>query len=411
MLRQIIATLACLLTLAAHADPVDEALLGRVGSGTMTESLAALEDIVAANPDDDRARLALGMLKIIKTGETTSQWLYRYGAGNPTRQASVFVFPMVASIPGNPVPQKLTLEEIDRFMIQWMEELDEAHAILAEIKDPAVKLEVDLAKLRFDLNGNGIASDNERAGIALNVLFTGGRPAGGEIPSFVVAADRADVDWMIAYTHVFRAMGEMFLAHDFSNIFNRAGHIIFPNTDTPYEFLQQRTLFDPTMSGLDVTDMIAFFHSLRFEVDEPERMENARQHFLKAIEHSRAMWVYALMETDNDREWLPNPNQDAALRGMKMTDERIRLWRDLLDETEDALTGEKLVRFWRGDGSQGIDLKRVFQEPETLDVLLWIQGTAAAPYLEEGEYTRDFLWRDFEDAFGENPFRYIFYIN
>ena len=94
-----------------------------------------------------------------------------------------------------------------------------------------------------------------------------------------------------------------------------------------------------------------------------------------------------------------------------MTDERIALWRDLLDETEDALKGEKLVRFWRGDGSQGIDLKRVFQEPETLDVLLWIQGTAAAPYLEEGEYTRDFLWRDFEDAFGDNPFSYIFYIN
>lgn len=411
MLRTIIASIAGLLALGAQADPVEDALLGKVGSGTMTESLTALESIVAATPEDDRARLALGMLSIIQTGETTSQWLYRYGAGNPTRQASVFVFPMMASIPGNPEPEQLTLDEIDRFMLQWMKDLDEAQAILAEIDDPDVKLEVDLAKLRFDLNGNGIASDNEQAGVALNVLFTGGRPAEGAVPSFIVAVDRTDVEWLIAYTHVFRAMGEMYLAHDFSDIFNRAGHVIFPNTETPYEFLRQRTILDPTMSGLDVTDLIALFHSLRFQVDEPERMENARQHFLRAIKHSRAMWVLALQETDNEREWLPNPDQDAAMRGMSMTDERIILWRDLLDETEAALKGEKLVRFWRGDGSQGIDLLRVFQEPETFDLLLWIQGTAAAPYLEEGEYTRDFLWNDFEEAFGENPFRYIFYIN
>ncbi len=38
----------------------------------------------------------------------------------------------------------------------------------------------------------------------------------------------------------------------------------------------------------------------------------------------------------------------------------------------------------------GHQLKRVFEEPQTFDLILWIRGSAAADYLEEGELTRDF---------------------
>lgn len=411
MSRVLAPCLACLLALTASADPVEDALLGKVGGGTLTDSLAALTQLVEASPGDDRARLALGLLTIVKTGEDTAQWMYTHGAGMPTRNAGGFVFPMLAAIPGNPEPARTTSEDLDAFFGAWMEDLREADQILAKITDGNVKLEVDLARLRLDLNGNGIASDNEMAGVAFSILFRGGRPRAEDVPSFVVGADRADVEWLRAYCHVFLALGEMHLAHDQRELFERAGHVIFPNTETPHDYLRGRSVFDPTMTGLDVSDLIAFVHLIRFPVDEPERMAKAREHWLRAIGHSRIMWTHALVETDNDREWLPNPNQDAAMGGMRMTEARVKLWHDLLADTEAALNGKKLVRFWRGDGVRGINLKRVFEEPREFDLILWIQGSAARGYLEEGELTRDFLWRDFEDAFGDQPFRYIFYVN
>lgn len=411
MLRAFTAFALVTFSLSAAADPVDDALQGKVGSGTMTESVEALTDMLAENPDDDRVRLALGMLKIIRTGETTAQWLYRHGAGNPTKNVGMFVFPALGAVPANQNPEQVSYEDIDLFFDGWMAELAEAEAILTQIKDGDVLLDVDLAKLRFDLNGDGVASDSETAGAALSFIFTGGRNRGEEVPSFVIGADRSDAEWLIAYCHVFMGFGELHLAHNHRELFERAGHLIFPNIDTPHNYIKGRNVFDPMGAGVDVTDVIAAVHLLRFPVDEPERMEAARQHFLSAIGHSRIMWVHAMQETDNHREWLPNPDQDSALGGMEMTAERIRLWHDLLSDSEAALTGKKLVRFWRGDGSKGINLRRVFAEPQTFDLLLWIQGTAAADYLEEGELTRDFLWQEFEDAFGDEPFRYIFYVN
>ena len=411
-MKRLLALLCCSLwALGARGDLVDDALRGDVGNGTLTDSVAALTQHLDANPKDDRARLALGLLRIVKTGEDSAQWMYKYGAGMPMRNAGGFVFPMLAGIPGNPDPARLTYEDVDAFFENWMQDLRDADEILGKITDGNVKLEVDLARLRLDLNGNDIASDNEMTGVAFAILFNGGRPRGESVPSFVVAADRADVEWLRAYCHVFLAVGEMHLAHDQRELFERAGHVLFPNIETPHAYLRGRSVFDPTMTGLDFTDLIAMVHLMHFPVDEPERMNKAREHWLRAIQRSRVMWTHAMVETDNDREWLPNPNQDAAMGGMQITAERVKLWHDLLSDTEAALTGKKLVRFWRGDGTKGINLRRVFEEPQTFDLILWIQGSAAAGYLEEGELTRDFLWRDFEDAFGDRPFRYIFYVN
>lgn len=411
MPRKIASLLLSVVALAAGAEPVEDALTGKAGNGTLTDSIASLTEHLTANEGDDRARLALGLLTIVKTGEDAAQWMYRYGAGMPTRNAGGMVFPMLAAIPGNPEPELLTYEEIDAFYARWMGDLAKADEILSQIDDENVKLTVDLARLRLDLNGNGIASNNEMTGVAFSILFNGGVPGEDQIPSFVVSADRADAEWLRAYCHVFMALGEAHLAHDQRELFERVGHVVFPNIETPHVYLRGRSVFDPTMTGLDVSDIIALFHLLRFPVDEPARMGRSREHFLEAIQRSRAMWEHALAETDDDREWLPNPNQSAAMSQVRIDEARIKLWHDLLDDTEAALNGQKLTRFWRGDGTKGINLRRVFEEPKEFDLILWIQGSAAQDYLEEGELTRDFLWRDFERAFGDQPFRYIFYVN
>ena len=74
-------------------------------------------------------------------------------------------------------------------------------------------------------------------------------------------------------------------------------------------------------------------------------------------------------------------------------------WHDFLNEAEALLLGEKLVPFWRGDGAKGVNLKRAFDEPRTFDLVLWIQGTAAQPYLEDGQLTTKETWVRLQGVF------------
>ena len=97
-------------------------------------------------------------------------------------------------------------------------------------------------------------------------------------------------------------------------------------------------------------------------------------------------------ETDDDAEWLPNSKQAGVIPGVRVTQAMIDGWHEFLDELEAILQGEKLVPYWRVHDGRGINLKRVFTEPKTLDLVLWVQGTAAAPYLEEGELTQAETW-------------------
>ena len=112
-------------------------------------------------------------------------------------------------------------------------------------------------------------------------------------------------------------------------------------------------------------------------------------------------------KTDNEREWIPNPQQTGVLE-IKVTQEMVDTWLTVLDETGLVLQGKKLIPFWRGKpGTQGVNLRRVFTEPREIDPFLWFQGTAAAPYLEKGEMT-DFanpeMWTRINRTFGRKQF-------
>jgi hypothetical protein len=71
-----------------------------------------------------------------------------------------------------------------------------------------------------------------------------------------------------------------------------------------------------------------------------------------------------------------------------------------MDESEKLLKGELLIPYWRGDQAQGINLRKVFLEPRTFDLVLWVQGTAGAPYLQKGELTKGDTWRRLRGEFG-----------
>jgi hypothetical protein len=75
-------------------------------------------------------------------------------------------------------------------------------------------------------------------------------------------------------------------------------------------------------------------------------------------------------------------------------------WLEFVEEAEALLAGKRLVPFWRGKEKRGINLRRVFTEPRSLDLVLWIQGTAAAPYLEKGPLTKPAVWQRLQRVFG-----------
>ncbi len=144
---------------------------------------------------------------------------------------------------------------------------------------------------------------------------------------------------------------------------------------------------------------------------EPARMAKALQHFQAVTVLSRQSWKLILAETDRDREWLPNPNQTAVIPNVRVTQPMVESWLAFLDEADDLLAGKKLVPFWRSGEARGVNLNQVFTQPRRTDVVLWIQGTAAAPYLELSKVTQPQLWQRLRETFGGQLFGFAAWFN
>jgi len=418
MRRIATAALSVTIAAAAAAQPVDEVLrrsfAAEIGDGTLLATERALEGVLADSPQSDEALAAIGVVRFLRSGERILQRMYRHGAFNLPVQAS-----MIAGVGGgggqtiayNSDPQPITYEEFRSAFEEWIEDVARADAALAQVRDQELKVRIPVGLARLDLNADGRADEREQLWRLFTAVQQRFNPTQESAEAFEIAFDRGDVAWLRGYCHLCMAAGEIVLAHDTRDLFERAGHLFFARNETPYEFLKgSRKVFDA--SGLDGADIVAFLHLLSFDVVEPERLGQARVHLLTTIDLAKDMWRWYDAETDDDREWIPSPAQrDAAIPGAEITPEMREAWLRALDEGRALLLGEKLLRFWRGEGERGVNIRRVLQEPRRVDLVLWVQGSAAAPYLEEGEFTSDGLWADLDEAFDHGVFRYMWWMN
>ncbi|MCB1281739.1 MAG: hypothetical protein KDB18_09475, partial [Salinibacterium sp.] len=337
-----------------------------------------------------------------------------HGAFNLPVQASMMVGAGGdrANLAFNAEPAPITYEQFRQSIEDWMEEVKQAERELSRVGDEPVKVRVPIGLARIDLNMDGQASEREQAWRLFTAVQRRFRPTQESAEGFEIAFDRGDVAWLRGYCNVCLAVGEFLLAHDTSDLFERAGHLFFAKNETPFGFLKgDRKSFD-FGTGIDASDAVAFIHLLDFDVVEPDRMAASREHLLSAIGLADEMWRWYDAETDDDQEWIPNPKQrECAIPGGMITPAMRDAWLRTLGETREMLNGERLLRFWRGDGDRGVNVRRVFMEPRRFDVVLWVQGSAAGPYLEEGEFTSDGLWADLEDAFDRGVFRYMWWMN
>jgi hypothetical protein len=281
-------------------------------------------------------------------------------------------------------------------------DLDAAEAALASIQGADWKVVVRVEQLQLN-----IADDNEEA-VMLPIVdllnIAGFAPRGGtrEPPAeIVVAFDKADSIWLRGYCRLVQSLAEVVLTFDAKELFDHSAHLAFAKPVGKFPFLQGANSkeFDTNW----IIDGIAFIHMLRVPVKEPERLKSAHGHLLQMLSLSGKMWDEILAETDNDREWIPSPKQKGAIPNIVVNEAMVGTWREFLSEAQALLEGKKLAPFWRdtadAQGVRGINVKRVFHEPQMFDLVLWFQGTAAVPYLEKGPTTSPAVWTRFSEIF------------
>lgn len=392
---------------------IRDAFSGAIGDGTLTTSERAMDAHLASNPTDDNARFALGMLRFLRSGERMLADIYVHGGFNSVVGASMMMdFGRGPNFAFNLDPLPINNDQWRAKVQRWIDDVRVAEQTLARITDGDVKIRVPIGLTPLDFNADGVTGDGERLWeyfIFVQRRFT---PRPADAQAFEIAFDRGDVEWLRGYCNLCMAAGEFILAHDTRDIFERVGHLIFPKNQTPFEFLKgPRAVFEPAQD-FDVADMIAFVHLIRLPVVDQPRLERVRLHLLQTITLGKSMWAFYDAETDDDREWIPNPAQsNVVMPNARINAQQREVWLQTLDEGEALFEGRRLLRFWRGDGTQGVNLKRALTEQSEFDLVLWVQGTAAAPFLEVGPFTTAGTWERLEQAFNGTVFRYAWWMN
>lgn len=370
--------------------------------GELQKARELVSKALTTKADNSEFVFQLALIQVLQGLERYSAKLYHLGL-KPSPMGNELPF-LRLPVPPNPNPGEASNEEMRQALEQLKSDLLIARGTLSTIPDDwKGKVSFRVGAIHLDLDGNGVISEDEQLWRVLDQL----NPALGleekKATNFELSLDAGDVRWLEGYCNLLSGLIEVVLAHDTQALFDRTGHLFFSRTRTPFPYLAssgQHSVF----SVQTISDVVAFVHLLNLPVLTPEKLEAALGHFEETIRLSRRSWNCILEETDNDLEWLPNPTQISAAAGWTVNQDMIIEWFKFLDESEAALSGTKLIPFWREvEPGVGLNLRRVFTEPTTFDLVLWVQGSAASPYLEPGETVsremREQLRRTFDGRF------------
>lgn len=431
-------------------------------AGRTAEAADALQEHLQDVNDDDQARFALGAVQFIQAVEHLAQASYKHGLRESHEIFMLPFFRLPAAF--NPKPKPLTYDQLRKILKRFVTDLALAEHTLSGVSAPEVKLPLNIGLIRLDMNADGEITEDETLWRIFQRIAPVRRVTAENSEKFVIGFDRGDVPWLRAYSHLLMSLAEFLLAHDWQVAFEHTFHALFPRAGLPYSVLNEpsatpRDKFPELFAHLDkadadleacvlkrqedpdwfcgneyhefkeanrevlsrigresqwkqyaeIADFVAFVHLNHWPVIEPKRMAAALAHLESMITLSRESWRVILAEQDDENEWIPNPSQTSLIPGMRVTQERVDGWLLFLDEFEALLQGRKLLPHWRL--VKGINLRRVFLEPSTFDLILWIQGSAAVPYLEEGEQTTRETWRQITDLFRGDFFSYAIWFN
>ncbi|TIS62172.1 MAG: hypothetical protein E5W93_05285 [Mesorhizobium sp.] len=355
---------------------------------TVSERNSSLSTLEASALGDPASAYAAGAGEFFTALEILASGLHRHGFESPQS----FMLPLMRlPVPDNPNPEPLTYEQFRAILVAFRDRLEKSAATVGSVPAGAdIGMAVDLTHAGIDLNEDGNIAPDESIAAIMASLSRGSVDTGDAAPQLTFRFDRADGYWLQGYAEFLMAQADFWLAHDFRTMFDGSFHMLFPRAKLPL----QDALVPPDggMSGSifasewRFADFISLVHLVNWPVVEPERRQAARRHLLEMIRLSREDWKAIRAETDNDREWLPGPQQKGVnpLTGLEVGEEQVQAWLAALTMAEDLLEGRVLLPHFRING-KGINMKRFFDEPKPFDLVLSITGPAIAPYLESGK--------------------------
>jgi hypothetical protein len=271
-------------------------------------------------------------------------------------------------------------------------------------KDAALVLDLD--DLWLDVNADGIRSRDED----LTTLIALPLPEDDHVIRF----DAADVHWLRAYTHLIDATATLVLAFDPEPALSARIELqatLDQQFAQPPGQMARAPNFDRIAEEMGpIVDRVAVvLQTLRHQPD-PALTREARDHLREMMTANQAFWKAVAAEKDNDREWIPNDTQQAAL-GFELPQGTGDQWMNLLNDMDQALQGKMLIPFWRFAPGYGVDLSMWLENPEPVEISDWVQGTAALPYLRPGLTVGDENLRGFMQMFGGDAVLYMMLLN
>lgn len=380
-------------------------------AGKLADGEAALKSAMEKSPDSDQLQMEMAFLKFFQSIEHMGQTLYSFGPADSFVMGQIPFLRL--PVPSNPDPKPVSLDDVRDMIQAFIDDLDEVEKTLSKVGSDSVKLPIRIMQVKLDFDGNGKISDKENLGPVLMQYLGGRQPNNGQLKEMMAKSinfDRADVDWLKGYCCLLRSMGEVFLAYDETEFWDVVGHRLFEKGQIKHKFLLEEERKNDFY--FEIADLIAAIHNIRFPLKEPERLKVAHQHLLGTIKHSRSMWRRINAETDDDQEWIPSPNQSNPFTEVRITRRMTDSWEKFLVESEQILKGELLVPFWRGKNEKrGVDLHMAFHEPEDFDLVLWIHGSGAVPFIKMGDCSKPSTWSEFQQVFRGNFFGFAIWFN
>lgn len=387
--------LLCLLAGPALAE--DSTTSGMIAA----RGLGATQQHLQDSPADPSRDMALGAVTFLRGLEDAWQARWRIGATDPLIPAPI----LGTALPANPAPEPMRASFVNDLSRDLRQAMQDTRAAL-QSDDPDAALILRLDDLWLDVDADG------RRGPSESLTALAGFPSAGE--GTTIRFDHADIAWLRAYTHLIEAMTTLTLAFDPQPALQRTidlqAEISRQFAEPPGQMARapnmqmQARAFGPTTDRLAVV-----IQTLRQQPD-PDLIADTDAQLRQMIAENRLFWDRVGQEQDNDREWIPNDAQQAAL-GFDLPQGTGPAWLAVLDAAQDMLDGRQLIPFWRLAPGHGIDLSLWIKDPQPVDLVGWVQGSAALPYMRQGLTLGGDVFENVTQMFGARTGLYMVLLN
>jgi len=351
-----------------------QALLPGEGLAAAQTRLAALE---SPSADDQFSLGAVGFLRGI---ENSLQLRWQHNMAIKDFDIPVLRLP----VPPNPNAKPFSPELITVVFENLRDDMAISQAALDSIAGAEVAVELDLTDIWFDINMNNTRDSGEGM-VEFGISSIMSRQQARELASqpktdMTVRFDTADVAWLNAYTHMLSGLSELVIAFNPTEAITK----VLAANQQMMDLMagtQPQNMYN--MMGGHWVDRFAMVYGALNQQPLAEHTRAAHGHFLDMIRLNKVFWAGVAIETDNNKEWIPNASQTAAL-GFTLPEGAAETWQAVLNDAEKLLKGELLVSFWRIEPVGGVNVKALFYDPPVVDIVDWVQGAGLMPYLQRG---------------------------